>query len=143
MDNVSLLYPCSRNVFHLMILEALMIKELKPSLNKKDEYRSRELVITIYRLIFLRDGKVVAAVKSGKAKTAVQMGTLGFLYVHFMYKFHYKATGDYTFVEWFFPEGIMYFLLFLSVALTLYSGYRFFIKNWKLVQQANERYLYV
>ena len=47
MYNVSLLYSSSRNVFHLMTLEALMIKDIKPCLNKKDEYRSRELVIKI------------------------------------------------------------------------------------------------
>ena len=92
----------------------------------------RELVITVYRLIFLRDKKVVAAAQSGKIKTAVQMATLGFLYIYFIYRKIY--LGEETFREWLMPDGLMYFLLFLSVVLTLYSGYQFFTKNWKLVK---------
>ena len=46
-DNVSILCSYSKSNHHLMILEALMINELKPSLNTKDEYRSRSLVIKI------------------------------------------------------------------------------------------------
>ena len=47
MDDVDILYSKSKNVYHLMTLEALMINELKPTLNTKDEYRSRSLVIKI------------------------------------------------------------------------------------------------
>ena len=47
MDDVTILCPQSKNVYHLMTLEALMINELKPTLNTKDEYRSRSLVIKI------------------------------------------------------------------------------------------------
>ena len=46
-DNVSILCSYSKSNHHLMILEALMINKLKPSLNTKDEYRSRSLVIKI------------------------------------------------------------------------------------------------
>ena len=58
----------------------------------------RELVITVYRLIFLRDKKVVAAAQSGKIKTAVQMATLGFLYIYFIYRKIY--LGEETFRQW-------------------------------------------
>ena len=44
-DCVSILCVTSRSTFHLMALEALMINELEPVLNTKDEYRSRALVI--------------------------------------------------------------------------------------------------
>ena len=44
-DNVEIL--CLSNFeWRLMALEALMIKEIKPTLNTKDEYKSRALVIT-------------------------------------------------------------------------------------------------
>ena len=33
--------------YNLMTLEALLIREIKPTLNTKDEYRSRELIIKI------------------------------------------------------------------------------------------------
>jgi len=33
---------------HLLTLEALFIEELKPSINTKDEYRSRALTIRLY-----------------------------------------------------------------------------------------------
>ena len=45
--NESILCFTSRSTFYLMALEALMINEHKPSLNTKDEYRNRVLVIKI------------------------------------------------------------------------------------------------
>lgn len=47
MDNVSILCSNSKSTLQLMTLEALMINEIKPTLNTKDEYRSRALVIKI------------------------------------------------------------------------------------------------
>ena len=47
MDNVSVLTKTNRSVYHLMTLEALFIKEIKPNLNTKDEYRSRSLTIKL------------------------------------------------------------------------------------------------
>ena len=47
MDNVTILCSSNRSASHLMILEALMINETKPTLNTKDEYCSRSLVIKI------------------------------------------------------------------------------------------------
>ena len=47
MENVVILASSSKSIFHLMTLEALMINEIKPVLNTKDEYRSRALVIKI------------------------------------------------------------------------------------------------
>ena len=44
-DDVSILGCTYRSSAHLMTLEALMIRKLKPALNTKDEFRSRELVI--------------------------------------------------------------------------------------------------
>ena len=47
MDDVSILANPLRSVTYLMTLEALWINSIKPSLNTKDEYRSRTLVIKI------------------------------------------------------------------------------------------------
>ena len=47
MENVSILCTTTKSANYLMTLEALMINEVKPILNTKDEYRSRALVIKI------------------------------------------------------------------------------------------------
>ena len=47
MDDVCVLGSSSRSITRLMTLEALWINNLKPSINTKDEYRSRTLVIKI------------------------------------------------------------------------------------------------
>jgi len=87
----------------------------------------RELVITAYRFSFLGQGKVVAAVKSGKLKTILQMASVGYIYLIFMCKIYYPSYLHYTLIY------TMYVALFATVALTLYSGYIFFRNNWKLI----------
>ena len=47
-ENVDILHSTSRGENYLLTLEALYIRERKPTLNTKDEYRSRELVIKLY-----------------------------------------------------------------------------------------------
>ena len=47
MDNVSIKTVSTRSIAHLMTLEALIIKSVKPDLNTKDEYRSRTLTIKL------------------------------------------------------------------------------------------------
>ena len=92
----------------------------------------RELVITAYRFIFLSKNIVVAAAKSGKIKTVIQMTTLGIAYFLFMTRHHF---GEY------FSEDlryILYFALSLTVFFTLKSGISFIIKNWKLIKRIHE-----
>ena len=45
--NVQIKALSRRSVAHLMTLEALIIRAVKPSLNTKDEYRSRNLTIKL------------------------------------------------------------------------------------------------
>ena len=45
MNNVKIVASSLKSSTHLMTFEALLINDIKPSLNKKDEYRSRALVI--------------------------------------------------------------------------------------------------
>lgn len=46
-DDFSIIGMSTKGEQHLMTLEALFIKDLKPELNKKDEYKSRALVLKI------------------------------------------------------------------------------------------------
>ncbi len=88
----------------------------------------REVVITIYRFRFMAQGKVVAAVKSGKLKTVLQMGLIGYIYLCFMCTTYYP--------EYYHPafDWLMYILLAWTLFQTLYSGYVFFKNNWQLIR---------
>ena len=44
-SDVRIIASSNRGIEHLLTLEALYIREIKPELNTKDEYRSRELAI--------------------------------------------------------------------------------------------------
>ena len=47
MDDVIILAQTNKSEDYLMTLEALFINDLKPTLNKKDEYKSRALTIKV------------------------------------------------------------------------------------------------
>ena len=47
LENTEFLAATTRNVVHLMTLEALWIEELKPSINIKEEYKRRNLTIRL------------------------------------------------------------------------------------------------
>lgn len=91
----------------------------------------REVIITIYRFIFLQKNKVVAAVKSGKIKTIMQMFTLGLAYTFFMMNRHFPEYFSASY--WIF----MYIALIITVFLTLHSGYIFFKNNWRLIKRVH------
>ena len=46
-DNAVILHQTARGEDYRLTLEALYIREIKPSINTKDEYRSRELTIRL------------------------------------------------------------------------------------------------
>jgi len=89
----------------------------------------REIVVTIYRFIFLSKNIVVAAAKSGKIKTAMQMTTLALAYILFITNKHFNE---------YFSEHY-YYLLWIALAITLYltikSGIIFFKNNWKIIKR--------
>ena len=92
----------------------------------------REIVVTIYRFIFLSQKIVVAAAKSGKTKTAMQMITLGLAYGIFMMHRHFRE---------YFSEHyrlILYFALALTLYFTITSGIQFFLKNWRLIKRYHQ-----
>lgn len=95
----------------------------------------REIVITIYRFIFLNLGKAVAAVQSGKIKMAFQVGSIGLIFLGYMYKTYYFG---------YYPQWLQYVIslsLLATIALTLYSGYVFFQNNWKLIKSYHTKRL--
>ncbi len=92
----------------------------------------REILVTIYRFIFLSKKIVVAAAKSGKIKTAMQMVTLGIAYLLLITSKHFKE---------YFSDNYQY-ILYLALTITLYftikSGVLFFIKNWRIIKRYHE-----
>lgn len=92
----------------------------------------REIVVTAYRFVFLSKNIVVAAAKSGKIKTIMQMSTLGIAYFFFMISKHFKEYFDDAF------HIILYTALVVTVYLTIKSGIIFFRNNWKLIKRFHE-----
>lgn len=90
----------------------------------------REVVITVYRMIFLLRKKPVdvSASWSGKAKTVMQMITLPCAYFYFMYDKYVEVPHI---VAWW----LLHLMILASLALTVGSGLRFFVKNWKAVKE--------
>ena len=46
-EDMIILHQSARSENHLLTLEALYIREYKPTINTKDEYRQRELIIKV------------------------------------------------------------------------------------------------
>ncbi len=89
----------------------------------------REIVITVYRFIFLARGTIVAAVTSGKIKTIMQMFSIGAVYTLFMINKHFKEY----FFDWYWQ--ILYVILSVTLILTIQSGIVFFKNNWRIVKR--------
>jgi len=92
----------------------------------------REILVTIYRFIFLSKKIVVAAAKSGKIKTAMQMVTLGIAYIFFMTSRHFRG---------YFSEHyrlILYAALSVTLYFTVKSGFLFFKNNWHLIKRYHQ-----
>lgn len=94
---------------------------------------SREILITSLRLFALNKGKVLSAAKAGKHKTLSQM-----LVIFSILGFIVLKEAMLTFFTWnpawekLFRQGI-YFLMLLTVGLTLYSGLSYLWDNRKII----------
>lgn len=86
----------------------------------------RELAVDGLRLVAVEQGKVIAAGKLGKLKTATQLVTLILL---LLFPGLYAAEG--------FPAGKI--MVCLSVALTLWSGADYFWKNRSVLDTEEEK----
>ena len=54
-ENVSVLQSTNRSFVYLMTLEALWIREIKPKINTRDEYKSCELSIKLSVDMFFKN----------------------------------------------------------------------------------------
>ena len=94
---------------------------------------ARELLITSLRLFALNKGRVLAASRSGKHKTAFQM-----LVIFCILAFVLLKEIMLTFFTWnpawetFFHRGI-YIFMWIVVGLTLYSGISYLWENRKVI----------
>jgi len=100
----------------------------------------RELAVTALRTIAMSEGVVMAAMRAGKDKTALQMVAILMLIVHHRYVIHF---GFYQTELDFAQAGLV--LLYLSLALALLSGGEYFklfvdavdAKEERLTQEAS------
>lgn len=94
---------------------------------------SREILITSLRLFALNKGKVLAATRAGKHKTASQMlvifTILGFVLLKEVMLTYFTWDPGW---EKFFRQGI-YILMLFTVGLTLYSGLSYLWDNRKVI----------
>ncbi|MBV7332602.1 CDP-diacylglycerol--glycerol-3-phosphate 3-phosphatidyltransferase [Chloroflexi bacterium TSY] len=95
----------------------------------------REVAITAFRLYFLTKGTAVAAEKSGKQKTTVQIVAIGVIYANLLFVNHFFGTVSPATAQAIslILSIAMYLLLAAAVWLTIYSGYLFFRNNWRLI----------
>lgn len=99
----------------------------------------REILVTAYRFLFLSKNIVIAAAKSGKIKTVMQMLTLGIAYFLFMTRNFFKEylLEHYETVLYSF-NILLYFALAITVYITVKSGYLFFKNNWQLIKRFHQ-----
>lgn len=94
---------------------------------------SREILITSLRLFALNKGKILSASRAGKQKTVSQMAVIFVILGFIVYK-----EMMLTFFTWnpawekLFRQAI-YFLMLLTVSLTLYSGLAYLWENRKII----------
>lgn len=93
----------------------------------------REILITSLRLFALNKGKVLSASKAGKHKTVAQMSVifliLGFIVLKetMLVFFTWNPASEKVF-----RQGI-YFLMLVTVGMTLYSGLNYLWNNRKII----------
>ncbi|MFH0917960.1 MAG: CDP-diacylglycerol--glycerol-3-phosphate 3-phosphatidyltransferase [Candidatus Omnitrophota bacterium] len=94
---------------------------------------SREILITSMRLFALNKGKVLSAARAGKHKTVLQMAVifsiLGFILLKEIILKYYTWNPAWEKV---FRQGI-FFLMLVTVGLTLYSGLSYLWGNRKVI----------
>ncbi|MDD5281142.1 MAG: CDP-diacylglycerol--glycerol-3-phosphate 3-phosphatidyltransferase [Candidatus Omnitrophica bacterium] len=94
---------------------------------------AREIMITSLRLFALNKGKVLSAARAGKHKTVLQMAViftiLGFILLK---EIVLKYSTWNPAWENIFRQGI-FFLMLLTVGLTLYSGLSYLWENRKII----------
>ena len=84
---------------------------------------SREFAVTGLRLVAAGEGIVLAASQMGKLKTFTQMFAIILLLLH-----------NFPFAIWNFPLATV--MLYISMIITVISGYDYFVKNWHVMRDS-------
>lgn len=95
----------------------------------------REIGITVMRFYFLYHGEAIAAVKSGKQKTTLQITAISITYFNFLYQTHVVGPNSSDFINTVGTlfNGLMWVSLLAALAITVYSGYDFLRNNRHLL----------
>lgn len=97
----------------------------------------REFAITGLRLICLPKGVMVESSAMAKWKTTAQLTVIITALVFLSFRMAIETYGwhqqSYGFLEW--NHGVILFLTWVAVILTLVSGYDYFRKNWHLLDE--------
>lgn len=94
---------------------------------------ARELLITSLRLFALNKGKVLSASRTGKHKTLSQMAVISCILVFILVKeimltyFTWNPSWESIF------RNSIYVLMFLTISLTLYSGFSYLWHNRNVI----------
>lgn len=82
---------------------------------------ARELIVTGVRLVAMGENKVIAASYWGKAKTVTQFVTIIAIMVDMIVPLSYNSID------------VTFWLVLITVLLTVYSGFDYVRKNWSLL----------
>jgi CDP-diacylglycerol--glycerol-3-phosphate 3-phosphatidyltransferase len=93
----------------------------------------REFIITGLRLMALRKDKVIEATLAGKHKTVSQMFAIFVILTFIIFREISRVLKYWTpTIQYYFEIGI-FFLMFITVVLTLISGITFLTRNRRLI----------
>jgi CDP-diacylglycerol--glycerol-3-phosphate 3-phosphatidyltransferase len=92
----------------------------------------REVLITILRFWFLSMGVAVAAEKSGKLKTTLQIAAIAVTWLNLLFRDHLAAGLPAALTT--LMNVVMYVVLLAALYQTLVSGYDFLRNNWHLIR---------
>ena len=81
----------------------------------------REVIVTVFRFAAMAKGKVLAAERSGKAKTVLQIATICFMFIFQIFSIRLGGSFFEIPASLFLAAGVVA-LLYLSVIITLLSG---------------------
>ncbi|MDD4879146.1 MAG: CDP-diacylglycerol--glycerol-3-phosphate 3-phosphatidyltransferase [Candidatus Omnitrophica bacterium] len=93
---------------------------------------AREVTVTGLRLAALTRGKVIEAEEAGKHKTVSQMIAVSMILIFLMFREAGKSLAFWNADTEKWVLNLIFFVMLVTVALTLTSGISFFIRNRKL-----------
>jgi len=121
--------PIADKVLILGVLFSFSMSEVVPLLFTMI-IAFREILLTVIRLLLAPKKVVIAAVSSGKYKTALQVFVLISIYLILIFAKPLQNFVSIKTIQW-----TIYGMLLLVVAVTVYSGIEFFILNKRAIKK--------